>query len=179
MTKLIPILSGRCLVVELTEGVPIPDVINTGQPHLSWLDIDIDLPDINLPPGNWQIVGMLPEITEGQASSLVFRAITGRYRNYTHVDFKGKGLGTGILNALALNNKETALESLESAIVAEGYIFQSPEYPDINDPQFYDDPYDGTGFYQELYSGELVDWKEAQSRVLSRERCLLLRRADG
>jgi len=50
--KAFEILGGKAYVVELPEGAPIPDVINTGQPHLSWLDIDIDLPDINLPPGN-------------------------------------------------------------------------------------------------------------------------------
>lgn len=127
---------------------------------------------VGLPQGNWRIVSTLADLTEEQAQPLVFKAVTGRYRNYAHKDFKGKDIGIGILNALALNNKYTAIESLESAILADGYY--------LDENPFGKAPGCGcTGPSDKGACDGCDDWMEADSRVLSRERCLLLRRMEG
>jgi len=148
--KQIPILSGKAMIVELPEGAPTPDVINTGQSHLSWLDIDINLPDINLPPGNWRIIGMLSEVTEEQLDGIV-----------ESDTFMGGGV-TIHKNYNQGGWLPTRTMSLDSAILAEGYIFENP--------------YTGVGIktaYSEYRRNEY------QSRVLDRTRCLLLGREDG
>src|SRR5690606_32630169 len=118
--------------------------------HLSWLDIDIDLTAIDLPPGTWRIVGMLPEITEEQAKPLVDKQrfiVNGPdlgFRNYAEGKYEWFG---------------TALESLESAILAERYYLDTnPVTP---------------------YNERVNDWLAAEWLVLSRERLLLLGRWDG
>lgn len=160
--KALSILGGKVHVVELQEGAPIPDVINTGRPHLSWLDIDIDLSEIDLPPGTWQIVGMLPEVTEKQVGELVQKRIhpwdhkLWTYRDYTREHKFPR-------DAVVLH---TALQSLESAIVAEGW------YLDDNPIKVHTWASENADDYKKQYDA-------AQSRVLCRERCLLLRRMDG
>ena len=110
--------------------------------------------------GTWQIVGMLPEVTEEQAGSMVQHKVWGQerglYRNYLYHEIQARHI-----------MKETALESLESAILAEGY------YLDVNPIPVPD--------YSEghVRFDETVEHAKAQSRVLSRERCLLLRRVEG
>lgn len=133
---------------------------------------------VGLPQGNWRIVSTLADLTEEQAQPLVFKAVTGRYRNYAHKDFKGKDIGIGILNALALNNKYTAIESLESAILAEGWFFENthgdrPDYARYNYGNAYPHPSE-----RKRFERDLSEWEQIQSRVLCRERCLVLRRVE-
>lgn len=165
--KQIPLLQGKALLIELPEGAKSPRIetnqsvipygqdlnwdINGGEKSY-WMD---ETERVSLPPGKWHIIGMLDEVTESEAAELV--RWDGPYKFFT---------------------VDTRVESLESAIECEGYSFTHPEFPDINDPIFYDEPYDGTGFYQELYSGAIEEYHKAQSRVLDRSRCLLLGRED-
>jgi len=175
--KAFSILGGKVHVVELPEGATDPFVAKTyidEDGHVyntapQWLEWSGTYPDsaLDLPPGTWQIVGRLSELFYHDFDGLIEPAkvfdYTAHYWNYIEKEYQ----------------PIMQIESLESAILAEGYSFSLPDYPDINDPKFYDEPYDGTGFYQEIYSSALDDYHEAQSRVLSRERCLLLRRVDG
>lgn len=141
--KQFPILSGRCLVVELPEGATNPFVAKTyidedGHTYDTdpqWVEWSGTFPNNvwYLPDGNWRIIGMLSEVTEEQAAELV----------ETH------GLDMSVFKHYGDRNDfcETALESLDSAIVSAGY------HLDFN-------PYGN------------------ESRVLSRDRCLLLGRKD-
>lgn len=163
MTKLIPILSGRCLVVELPEGAQGFGI--TDNNDLGWYipiwnrraqDWDWDGSVINLPPGNWRIIGMLSEVTEEQAAGMVEPNGNGDYRNYV-----------GAWGGFA-----TAVQSLESTIVSEGYGFDSEMEPSYSDCEQYENPI-------RTYEGRLREWNSRQSRVLDRSRCLLLGRIDG
>lgn len=178
--KKIPLLQGKGLLIELPEGAENTsisdsdyfDKVITSNQHLTW-NIDNGMLDgVSLPPGNWRIVSTLADLTEQQAHGLVdWDEDELYYKVYdAHPITHDNGQTTirpGCLDAI---------ESFHSAILAEGYTFLPPEYPDISDPKFYDEPYDGTGFYQEIYSGAIEDYHEAQSRVLCRERTLILRR---
>lgn len=50
------------------------------------------------------------------------------------------------------------------------------EFPCTTDPKYYDSPYDGTGFYQELYSNDMDQWQEAQQRTIDPKRTVVLLR---
>lgn len=102
-----------------------------------------------LPPGNWQILDRLSELTEEKAAGLVELPQYGHYFNYAYENPAHKWL-------------RTARESLESAIRSQGY------YLDVN-------PHRDPGL---IPSAELQAYREAQSRVLSRKRCLILRRME-
>lgn len=166
--KQIPLLQGKALLVELPEGAENTsisdsdyfDKVITSNQHLTW-NIDNGMLDgVSLPPGTWEIVGLLPEVSESEAAGMVEHKIRGQerglYRNYLYHDIQARHI-----------MKETALESLESAILAEGY------YLDVNPIPVPD--------YSEghVRFDETVEHAKAQSRVLSRERCLLLRRVEG
>ena len=145
--KHFPILQGKAHVVELPEGATNLQVVTIHQGSKSFPSLKYDRPDlvrgyIDLPPGTWQIVGMLPEVTEEEAAGLV--TWDGPYNFFT---------------------VPTMVESLESAILAEGYAFQSTPKPENKD------------FYWG-YLDDLAKWEADQQRVLSRERWLLLRRVD-
>lgn len=165
MTKLIPILSGRCLVLELPEGANRFTVFNDDRPYLSFF-VSTETPRVYLPEGNWRIIGMLSEVTNAELAD-----VTGFY--YNKYNERYVEMPTSAMRA-------TPIGDIEDAILAEGYYLdENPiEYPSQSDPKFYDEPYDGTGFYQEIYSSAIEDWQAAQPRVLDRSRCLLLGRAE-
>lgn len=72
-------------------------------------------------------------------------------------------------------HKTSAVESFISAIESKGYHWrENPvKYPDKNNPKYYDEPFDGKGFYQEIYSSDIVDWKKAESRTFNPEKTLM------
>jgi len=159
--KQIPLLQGKALLVELPEGAKFPrietnqSVIPYGQ-DLTW-DINggeksygMDETEwVPLPPGNWRIIGMLSEVTSDDVA-----AITGQYYNKYNERY---------VHYPSASTRVTPIDDIESAIVAEGYTFQSTPKPENKD------------FYWG-YLDDLAKWEAAQSRVLCRERCLLLGR---
>ena len=168
MIKQIKTLGGKARVVELPEGAKDPFVAKTyvdedGHTYDTdpqWLEWSGTFPNntLDLPPGNWRIIGTLSEVTESEAAQIVkLHATIKKYRDYLIDNDRPTDMFT-----------KTALESLESAIVAGGYAFTNPiPKPDCGCLT----EYDREGCEQEC-------WKyiNAQSRVLSRERCLLLGR---
>lgn len=121
-----------------------------------------DYQSVKLPPGTWQIVGLLPEVTESEAATLVdHTGVTTPIRVHTlYMNYQNGG------------DHFTALESLESSIVAAGYSFSNPHgKSQMQHCSTASEPGDFAYLSRE--------WQAAQSRVLSRERCLLLRRVDG
>lgn len=153
------------MIVELPEGatdVGIEKDLYLSGPVVLWYmpgknGVVNEVGSIDLLPGNWRIIGMLSEVTEEQVAGIVAKHYSSLgYDDYLHdVDFS-------VL--------DTALESLESAILTEGRYFENPhgaKRPSIND-------------YSSLvqYQGDAKDFDEAQSRVLDRSRCLLLGRED-
>jgi hypothetical protein len=152
--KHFPILQGKAHVVELPEGER-PKRIEKSYTD-SYLCVTSPSGEImlKLPPGTWQIVGILSEVTESEAAGMVDSddqyGVT-MYRNY-----KTTGMPY-------FDEQITAIQSLESAIVAGGYAFQSAPKPENKD------------FYWG-YLKDLAKWEAAQSRLLCRERCLILKK---
>jgi len=169
--KRFPILQVRAYVVELPEGAhsPLIEGINV-LCDLTYIDewgYDY-CSSFRLPPGPWQIVGLLPEVTEEQAAGIVdYNSDVGYYESYGAKTVHHKN---GIYSQHA--GFLDALESLESAILAEGYGFHSEPEPSYSDCEQYENP-------MRTYEGRLREWNSKQSRVLSRERCLLLMKVDG
>lgn len=171
--KQFEILSGRCLVVELPEGAHSPVVddyllgFNLPAPKWAgdWGDDSYDT--IKLPLGNWRIIGMLSEVTEGQLDGLIEPIkvfdYDAHYWNYKDKEYQ----------------PIRADESLESAIEAAGYTFENKERcPQLSD---YDDNCFGVTSWDDMPLEDQFQrekWKAAQSRVLCRERCLLLGREE-
>ena len=138
----------------------------------------------------WRIIGMLSEVTDEQAKGTVDEPYESGIEQYTEPDdltgwiVSEAPMGTKYSKVMyrgyrdyakdpddypvrEVNPFGTALESLESAILAEGYYLD--ENP-IAVPEF-------SG--GNIRFSETVEYAKAQSRVLCRERCLLLRRVDG
>ena len=164
--KKIPLLQGKGLLIELPEGAENTsisdsdyfDKVITSNQHLTW-NIDNGMLDgVSLPPGTWEIVGLLPEVSESEAAGMVEHKIRGQerglYRNYLYHDIQARHI-----------MKETALESLESAIVAAGY------HLDVNPYQILK-----TMNGENITDEGQAAFDEAQPRVLARSRCLLLGR---
>lgn len=107
--KHFPILQGLSYVVELPEGATDPKIVDGMLYYRDYIGTD----GISLPPGTWQIVGMLPDVTESEAAGMVQHKVWGQerglYRNYLYHEIQARHI-----------MKETALESLESAIAAAG-----------------------------------------------------------
>lgn len=161
--KSFSILGGKAMIVELPEGatdVGIEKDLYLSGPVVLWYmpgknGVVNEVGSIDLLPGNWRIIGMLSEVTEEQVAGIVAKHYSSLgYDDYLHdVDFS-------VL--------DTALESLDSAILAEGYAWNNPvPKPDCDCIT----EYDREGCDQEC-------WKHinTQSRVLCRSRCLLLGR---
>lgn len=116
----------------------------------------------------WQMVGMLSEVTEEQAAVLVQKRIhpwdhkLWTYRDYTREHKFPR-------DAVVLH---TALQSLESAILAENWCFENP-YGE--EPVRLPEGHNSRGTHESMWN----QWKEGQSRVLDRSRCLLLGRVGG
>lgn len=100
-----------------------------------------------------------PELTEDTAKGLVDLHETGYYKDYLNDN-----------NFFTLPSK-----SFISAIESKGYHWgDNPvKYPDKNNPKYYDEPFDGNGFYQEIYSSDIVDWKKTESRTFNPEKCII------
>lgn len=163
MTKVIPILSGKAMIVEMPEGAINPH-IHPGSNGL-WYKYEGDKGGFSykrceLPPGNWQIVGMLPEVTEEQAGMLVEKVMNGQHhQNYNYKSVIERWV-------------KTALESLESAILVEGYYLDKNPYADnLRDAV---DKAPSRDYASKLE--EVNIFRQAQTRVLDRSRCLLLGR---
>lgn len=154
--KQIPLLQGKALLVEMPEGAQGWGI--TKDNDLGWYipiwdnqaqDWDWDGSVIDLPPGNWRIIGMLSEVTEEMATTVVKECIdacecTTGYVNYN----RGNKPKPFCL--------DTAIESLESAIEAVGYYLDNNPIPPFHERK--------------------DDWMMAQERILARSRCLLLGR---
>lgn len=161
--KTITILSGRAMIVELPEGASDTTYPKIGIADLYFQKEGKHIPEesyisVPIPEGNWQIVGRLSEITEEQAEQLVEPNGNGDYRNY-------EGAWGGFA---------TAIQSLESAIRAEGWMFENPYGETEPAPLLIDSEEEHRKFILDK-----LRWMAAQSRVLDKSRCLLLRRVDG
>lgn len=159
--KQIPILSGRCLVVELPEGAIEPRIT---QPFGIYLTVNdrFGFNRIKLPPGNWRIIGMLSEVTEEQAFNIV-----------QSFKFKGGYLYNNYITGNR-DTTDTALESLESAILVEGYYLDKNPYADnLRDAV---DKTPSRDYASKLEEANI--FRQAQTHVLDRSRCLLLGRED-
>lgn len=116
-----------------------------------------------------KLVGILSDLTEEQFAECVDS--DGHYgiimfRNYKQT-------------AMPLYDEQiSVIESFYSLLESEKVYTESQAFPDMHDPKYYDEPYDGTGFYQEIYSSDIVDWKEAQSRTIDPKRTVVLLRKD-
>ena len=158
MTKLIPILSGRCLVVELPEGATNPEIHSRSLTFDTPLEVDewgYDYQAVKIPEGNWRIIGMLSEVTDAELAD-----VTGFY--YNKYNERYVGMPTSAMRA-------TPAGDVEDAILAEGYVFDNKL---IN-------PDDVCYFSRDRMIDDVREYHEAQSRVLDRSRCLLLGRVDG
>lgn len=158
--KSFSILGGKAHVVELPEGAIKPRITQPFGIYLTFND-RFGFNRIKLPPGIWQIVGMLPEVTEEQAARMVDDA-TFKYPYIFKRKFED-------YSSESENDHDTAIESLESAILAEGYGFHSEPEPSYSDCEQYENP-------MRTYEGRLREWNSKQSRVLCRERTLILKR---
>lgn len=160
--KQFPILQGHARVVELPEGATNPEVHTRSLTFDTPMEVDewgYDYQAIKLPPGTWQIVGLLPEVTEEDLSEIV---------SFIQIDKRVGWYDYNSPNPLTFPHA-TALESLESAIVASGYYLYENTFGKV--------PGCGcTGPSDKGACDGCDDWMDTQSRVLCRERCLILRR---
>jgi len=60
-----------------------------------------------------------------------------------------------------------------SLLTSKNILFENPlKFPSTIDPEFYDEPYNGKGFYRELYGSAMSEWQAAQQNVI--EKLLIL-----
>lgn len=111
--------------------------------------------------GVYRIICRGDELTEDIAYEMVDGFDLGYFVDYNHPNPRAYKL--------------TALESFISAIEATGYHWgENPvKYPDKNNPKYYDAPFNGDGFYQEIYSSDIVDWKNSESRTFNPSKCII------
>lgn len=157
----ISLLQGKALLVELPEGAKMQGLQTTSPNAIVYADTHGHSVILDLPPGNWRIIGMLSEVTEEQAKGIV-DDVSFKYPYLFKRKFED-------YSCESENDHDTALESLESAILAEGYGFDSEPEPSYSDCEQYENPL-------RTYEGRLREWNSRQSRVLDRSRCLLLGR---
>lgn len=150
--KQIPILSDRFLVVELPGGATKPIV----DPRACRLCYHVNGKNdwMWIPPGNWRIIGMLSEVRDAELAD-----VTGFY--YNKYNERYVEMPTSAMSA-------TPAGDIEDAILAEGYLLESPPTPKCG----------CFGPAEEGACPACDEWVESQSRVLCRERCLLLGRDD-
>ncbi len=158
MTKLIPILSGRCLVVEIPKQDFIKAKMQTLVDMRTVWSGKLNFKNngkwetITLPPGNWRIIGMLSEVRDAELAD-----VTGFY--YNKYNDRYVEMPTSAMRA-------TPIGDIENAILAEGYLLESPPTPKCG----------CFGPAEEGACPACDEWVESQSRVLDRSRCLLLGR---
>lgn len=147
--KQLTILSGRCLVVELPSWETIEKELSIHGHDEGLTESEFkEYVYSKCPPGNWRIIGMLSEVGEDDLTEIV---VDGCYVTATHFAF--------INHVYNIYTCSTRIESLNSAILAEGYYLdESP----IKRTQFTNPDI----------------WDSIQSRVLDRSRCLLLGRSN-
>lgn len=155
--KQIPLLQGKALLIELPDGATNLKVLTVHQGSKSFPSLKYDRPDlvrgfIDLPPGNWRIIGMLSKVTDAELAD-----VTGFY--YNKYNERYVEMPTSAMRA-------TPIGDIEDAIRAGGHLLKSPPAPKCG----------CTGPAEEGVCDACDEWMTAQSRVLSRERCLLLRR---
>lgn len=156
--KQIEILSGRCLVVELPEGAIKPHINSVGYTtfivcHTKSAGDGYHQHNIELPKGNWRIIGMLSEVTDAELAD-----VTGFY--YNKYNERYVEMSTSAMRA-------TPIGDIEDAIKAEGYYLDENPHGDEPKPE-------NTPNY--AYSVDVRIWESAQPRVLDCSRCLLLGR---
>lgn len=167
--KQIPLLQGKALLVELPKQDFIKAKIQTlvdlqtvWSGKLNFKKGD-GWESVSFPPGKWRIIGMLSEMTESDASGLV-KSLPNPWnhqkRSYRNHQVESKYAGGAYLF-------DSAIESLESAILAEGWYFKNPLENERNKI--------GLGTLDNFDQ----DYEQAQSRVLYRSRCLLLGRESN
>lgn len=102
-----------------------------------------------------------PDLTEEIAEDLVHGFDLGYFVDYNHHNPR--------------SYKLTALESFISSIEANGFWWGTNpvQYPDKNNHKYYDEPFDGKGFYQEIYSSDILEWKNAESRTFNIDKTLI------
>jgi len=171
--KSFSILGGNGHVVELPVGSDktVAYGLTSLTPYINWMGDDGNLVEVTLPPGNWRIIGMLSEVTEEQIIPLVERESEPVYcYEQEYPEYVGDEWWYRDYQAQDDSDYKyshyTALESLESAIKAEGYYLDENPIPEPDISRYPNDDW-------------VADYNNAQSRVLSRERCLLLMRVDG
>lgn len=115
---------------------------------------------INLPPGNWQLIGRLSEATEEQATGLVYKhEWSDGY--YLYKDYEDK------LPKDFYHNRITALESLHSAIKAAGLFTENPYGKELHDAY-------KPKFEHQIKGSRHEKWHEAQQRTICPERTVVL-----
>lgn len=164
--KQIILLQGKALLIEMPNLKLITTihkgllVAGVNQKDVSSKCRRIDRGDIKgfvqLPPGNWQILGMLSEVTENQLDGVIesdtfMGGGVTIHKNYN----QGGWLPTRVM-------------SLDSAISADGWYFD----PIGDEPIRLPEGHNSHGTHEAMWN----QWREVQSRVLCRERCLLLGR---
>lgn len=167
--KQFTILDGKCLAVELPERVVGQLELKYGSPTMDrsgpvYLVEKIGsgrtyLTKVGKQSDNWQILDRLSELTEEKAAGLVELPQYGHYFNYAYENPAHKWL-------------RTARESLESAIRSQGYYLDENPIPHPDDISI--QPASMNWYFEQE-----VKHKEAQSRLLSRDRLLVLRRVEA
>lgn len=164
MTKVIPILSGRCLVVEMSKQdfikakmQTLVDMRTVWSGKMNFKSED-GWESVSFPPGNWQVIGMLSEVTEKTLSTVLDSTELKEGRRLYNIHDEPYP------NRLT----DSALESLESAIKAEGYYLDENPYGE--EPIRLPEGHNSHGTYESMWN----QYSEAQTRVLSSGRCLLL-----
>lgn len=156
--KQIPLLQGNALLIELPKQDFIKAKIQTlVDLHTVWSGkLNFKNGDrwesVSLPPGNWRIIGMLNEVTEEDLTEIIDVLVSSESGKKLYPNFTGGPW------------KVNRIESLDSAILAENWYFENPVKIHTWVSENADD-------YRK-------QWEEGKKRVLSRERCLLLRRVE-
>lgn len=165
-TKTIKTDKAEVLVCELPEGIDDIDndvFVNNFGNHIRYWDKGKDYL-IDLPDGNWQLLGRLPDITEYKADQVVVKSNhTGLYAHY--------------VKYIPVNTycyKESA-DSLYSLLRSNDIYFDNPfgKEPDSRN-EFYRDALGITSNYW----SDLLEWQEAQSKVWDKERTYLFIKTD-
>jgi len=108
---------------------------------------------IDLPNENYKILGFVSNLTDEQKERVV-----DSYHNEVgslYVDYS-----TNTYQFMKVS------ESFASLLTSLNVLLVNPyKFPSTIDHEFYDEPYDGTGFYQGLYSGAMEQWQTAQQHV--------------
>jgi len=142
----------HCLFVMLPDGAWNTQIFNNevNQPCLGYA-FQNDGDYIELPKRDWKLQGFVSELTDEQKEGVV--------------DISQKGWFTNCVEGW-FQEDFTASESFASLLTSLNVLLVNPyKFPCTIDHEFYDEPYDGTGFYQELYSGAMERWQTAQQHV--------------